>query len=229
MGAIKTLLEGDFPGLTDGLGDVSATEVELLEAAAPLLLALYGQLPGTSVESALYKLFTKKKKSPKVMSLLATTPNILQHVLRAHLQVMLWKAADHQAPPDESVDITAFGWDIQDGIPVPVTSKSDPAPPELIDVINCQCKVEGKKCITTACGCHKEHLSCMSYCYCSGEDGCCNPYTNGRDGDGGQAAEEDDTDMEDTVEDVEEDFGDDRDVECRSDQAGDISDLDCDW
>ena len=35
--------------------------------------------------------------------------------------------------------------------------------------------------------------------------------------------------MEETAEDVEEDFGDDRDVECRSDQAGDISDPDCDW
>ena len=80
IGAIKTLLEGDFPGLADGLGDVGATEAELLEAAALFLLALYGQLPRTSIESARYKLFTKKKKSPKIMTLPATTPNIFDQL-----------------------------------------------------------------------------------------------------------------------------------------------------
>jgi hypothetical protein len=135
-----------------------------MEAAIPFFIALYGQPPGTSMESAHFTLFTKKKKSLKVMTLPPTSANLLQRVLRAHLQVMLWKATGHQAPPDETADITHFGWEIPNGIPVPAIAQGGPAPPKLIDVIRCQCRVHGKKCSTEACGCHKEHLLCTSYC-----------------------------------------------------------------
>lgn len=181
ISALNTMLRGEFPGLADVLGEVNATEVNLLEAAKPFFLALYGQTPGTSMESARFTIFTKNKKSPKLMSLPPTTPNLLQHVLRAHLQVMLWKAANNQTPPDESADITKFGWKIQDNIPVPVIAEGEPVPPKLFNVIRCQCKKENKRCITEVCGCHKEHLSCTSYCHCKGNHGCCNPYTNKKD------------------------------------------------
>ena len=125
------------------------------------------------MECARYKLFTRNKKSPKVMALPPTSTNMLLHILRSNLQIMLWKAADEQAPPQESADITQFGWDIKEGIPIPVTDQGDPAPPQLIDVICCQCKVQGKQCCTGAYG----NLSCTSYCHCSGEEGCDNPYT----------------------------------------------------
>ena len=111
------------------------------------------------------------------MALPPTSANILQHALRAHLQVMLWKAADQQAPPTESTNITHFGWEFQDGVPIPVVAAGDPAPPELVDVIKCQCRAEGKKCSTVSCSCHKEHLTCTSYCNCCGEEGCYNPYS----------------------------------------------------
>ena len=199
ISALNTLLAQDFPGLADVLGEVGTTQADLIEAAKPFFAALYRQLPGTTMESARFKLFTKKKKSPKVMALPPTSANLLQHVLRAHLQTMLWKAADHQGPPDESADITHFGWEIRDGIPIPVIAQGDPAPPELIDVIQCQCRAQGKKCSTEACGCHKQHLSCTSFCNCSGDESCCNPYTTQEDaqpGDEGEVAAEDfDTDI----------------------------------
>ena len=46
------------------------------------------------------------KKSPKIQALPPTSSNLLLHVLRAHLQVMLWKAADQQAPPDVNMAIS---------------------------------------------------------------------------------------------------------------------------
>ena len=122
ISALNTLLAGDYLGLADVLGEVGTIYADLMEAAKPFFAALYHQLPGTSMESAHFTLFAKKKKSPKVMALPPTSTNLLQHVLRAHLQVMLWKAADHQAPPDESANITHFGWDIQDSIPIPVVA-----------------------------------------------------------------------------------------------------------
>ena len=76
-------------------------------------------------------LFMKKEKNPKIMALPPTSANPLQHVLRVHLQVMLWKAAD------ECYDITNFGWVIQDTIPIPAVAQGAPVPRELI---KCQCK-----------------------------------------------------------------------------------------
>ena len=131
-----------------------------------------GQQPGASMESALFMKFTKKKKSHIIQAFPPTSSNLLLHVLRAHL----WKAADQQVPPDEAADITRFGWDILDGVPFPVLAHGDLGPPQLSDVISCQCRVQGKKCSTDACGCHKEHISCTAYCNCSGEEGCCNQY-----------------------------------------------------
>ena len=51
-----------------------------------ILHALYGQQPGTSVESACFMLVTKKK-IPKLMTFPPTTPSQLQHVLRTHLKI----------------------------------------------------------------------------------------------------------------------------------------------
>jgi hypothetical protein len=197
ISALNTLLAGDFPGLADVLGEVSTTQADLMEAAKPFFNALYRQRPVTSIESARFTLFTKKKKSPKVMALPPTSANLLQHVMRAHLQVMLWKVADQQGPPNESADITNFGWEFQDSIAVPVIAQGDPAPPELIDVILCQCRAQEKKCRTEACGCHKEHLSCTSYCKCYGKEGCCNPYTKRRDA---QTRDEEGVEMDDVEE-----------------------------
>ena len=109
ISALNTLLAGDFPGFAHVLGEVGSTQTALMEVANAFFTALYRQPLGTSMESARFILFTKKKKTPKIMTLPPTSANLLQHVLRAHLQVMLWKAADQQAPPDESSDITNFG------------------------------------------------------------------------------------------------------------------------
>ena len=60
---------------------------------------------------------------------------------------------------------------------MPAVAERVPAPPQLSDVINCQCKAVVKKFSNEACGCDKEHLSCTNYCNCRGYDGCCNPHT----------------------------------------------------
>ena len=65
--------------------------------------------------------------------------------------------------PEESVDITRFEWEFKDDIPIPVIDHSDPAPSELIDIIRCQCKAQGKICSSEVCGCYKERISCTSY------------------------------------------------------------------
>ena len=101
--ALNTMISENYQGL-GALGEVGTTQQELMNAATPFFVALYSQRPAASMESARFKLFTKKKKRPKVMALPPKSA-ILQHILGAHLQVMLWKAADCDGPPDESRDI----------------------------------------------------------------------------------------------------------------------------
>ena len=91
---LNSMLDGDFPGLDDVLGEMGATHDDLLKTATTFFLALYGQPAETSIESASVTLYTRNKKSPKVKALPPTSPNLFLHVLRAHLQTMLWKAAD---------------------------------------------------------------------------------------------------------------------------------------
>ena len=88
------------------------------------------------MESVRFALFTKNKKSPKVMSLPPTSKNVFLHVLRAHLQVMLWKAAE---------------WEIRDGVPTPVAAQGDPAPKELNTVMQCQSRARDTMCSTEIC------------------------------------------------------------------------------
>ena len=112
---------------------------------------------------------------------------------------MLWKAADQQSPPGESMYITDFGWKIRDVVPVPAVAEIDPAPPQLSDVINCQRKAVGKKCSTDASGCHRGQLSCTNYYNCNGHDGCCNPHiTQGVM----QAVDDDNAEIDDTGEEI---------------------------
>ena len=56
-----------------------------------------------------------KSKSPKIEALSPMDENLWYHMLRAHLQVMLWKAADEQSAP--LLQITSFGWEIVNGVP----------------------------------------------------------------------------------------------------------------
>ena len=80
-----------------------------MEAAKTFFVALYRQQPGASMASARFTMFTKKKKSPKIQALPPTSSNLLLHVLRAHLQVMLWKAADQQDPMNMPISLSSDG------------------------------------------------------------------------------------------------------------------------
>jgi len=88
ISVLNTLFAGDFLGLADVVGEVVSTHAALMEAAKLFFVSLYRQLPGTSMGTARFTLF-KKKKSPKIMALPPTSTYLLKHGLRAHLQVML--------------------------------------------------------------------------------------------------------------------------------------------
>ena len=103
----------------------------------------YSQPPVTSMESTCYNILTKKKRkkrNPKVMALPPTSANLLQHMLCAHLQIMLWTSANCEGTAGGSRDSTNLRWYLQIKIYIPVIAEGDPAPPELLDVIQCRAR-----------------------------------------------------------------------------------------
>ena len=117
----------------------------------------------------------KNKSNLKVLP--PTDSNLMLHTLRAHLQVMLWKSASKNEPPEITKDISKFGWSTKDGV-MPVIAQQPIAPPKLLDVISCGCRSEGKACAQKSCKCHNDNMSCTEYCVCGSGDNCNNPFTS---------------------------------------------------
>ncbi|KAJ8349304.1 hypothetical protein SKAU_G00244340 [Synaphobranchus kaupii] len=190
------------------IGEEGATDLQITEAVRGFFLALYNQRESASLNIARYDIYQKRKTSPALKTLPPTEHNVHLHGRRAHLQVLLWKAADHPDPPD--VDITKFGWDKKEGekegeeVIMPVLDASPVAPPALLDIISCSCKAGLKPCTTANSSCASAGLACTSYCFCKSYDStCCNPLTHS------QQEEQDDKNVESGEED--EDRADDED------------------
>lgn len=175
VSAIKVLTQADLSELDSVLGEENATESDLIKHGTSFFCALYGQKKGTSMNTARYEIFCRRKNPPPLKSLPPTDSNLAFHIQRAHLQMKLWKAADKAAPP--SVQITDHGWEVHgDGQVMPAMCKKPIAPGNLMDVISCSCQAEGKAC-SRKCSCAASSLSCTSYCMCEGGAQCFNLLT----------------------------------------------------
>ena len=176
VSALK-VLDMDILLNMERLGEEDATLEELLAAATQFFLILYDQKDASNLNQARYNIYKKKKTKPNLKSLPPTDLNLIEHILRAHLQVMLWKSANKSEPPEKTQDITKFGWSTKDGI-MPTFAQQPIAPPMLLDVISCGCRSEGKACAQRNCKCHNDNLSCTEYCACESGDNCKNPFTS---------------------------------------------------
>ena len=168
--ALKVLMNNDIDGLQDVLGEPDISQGQLKATAGAFFLALYRQKKTDSLNSSRYKMYMSRKKPPPLKKLPPTDNNLQLHVLRAHLQMMLWKAADQRHPPVDARDIRRFGLDVKEGgVVTPSVSNAPVAPQGLLDVVRCSCSAERKACSEKRCSCHSAGLSCTEYCYCEGE------------------------------------------------------------
>ena len=178
------------------IGNENSTQQELLAASTQFFLSLYRQKNATNLNEARYNMYKKKKNKPNLKTLPPTDLNLLEHTLRSHLQVMLWKSANKSEPPKITQDITKFGWNTKGSI-MPMIAQQLIAPQMLLDVISCGCRSEGKACAQRNCKCHNDNLSCTEYCACESGSNCKNPFTTyNDDGDDDDADEDDDDDDE---------------------------------
>ena len=110
-----------------------------------------------------YNIFSTRLKVPSLMSLPPTDDSLAQHLKRAHIQAMLWQAADRNQPPN--VCLCDYGLEMSGGTPSPVRASKPVGPPELTKVIACRCSSD-TPCRRKNCSCSSTGLSCMTFCKC---------------------------------------------------------------
>ena len=175
--AVNILLKHDFEDMDRVLGNEDATQEQIMAIGRDFFLKLYGTTRVFTMNEARVSLFKKRKTPPALKNLPPTDANLMLHCLRAHHQVMLWKAASEQFPPVAAKDITKYGWYLKDGVPQPYVAQIPVAPPGLLDVVSCTCK-SNQPCKTNRCSCRKQCLPCTDYCNCTGDSSCRNQWTN---------------------------------------------------
>ena len=157
-------MNNDIDGLRDALWEPDISQGQLKATAGAFFLAIYGQKKTDSLNTARYKMYMSRKRPPPLKKLQPTDNNLQLYVLRAHLQIMLWKAADKRHPPVDARDNRRFGWDVKEGgIVTPSVSNAPVAPHGLLYVVSCSCSAERKACSEKRCNCHSAELSCTEY------------------------------------------------------------------
>ena len=112
---------------------------------------------------------------PLLRSLPPTSPNFALHMKRAHLHVMMWKAAAKRALPTAAAaaNISKVGWEVRDGsVFIPAIHTGSPV--QVMRELSCGCRSE-ETCVGGACGCPAKHIPCTTHCKCTGL--CCNPHS----------------------------------------------------
>ena len=89
---------------------------------------------------------------PPIKVLPPTSRNYTLHMKHAHLQVMLWEAADKTAAPDKAADNSKFVWEVRGGVVSPVIHTGSAAPAQVMRELSCGCRSE-QACVRGACGC----------------------------------------------------------------------------
>ena len=141
--ALSKLQQGNFPELYYVVGEETVTHEDLMRTGRNFFAALYSQPKCSSMNTARYMIYTKKKgKPPLVKSLPPTDKNLLLHMLRAHFQAFLLKAADKQNAP--SLCITEFGSVRLNNVPSPVMASGPPAPPDLMKWLVVSAGLQGR-------------------------------------------------------------------------------------
>lgn len=96
-------------------------------------------------------------------SLPPTTDALSYHILRSHLQTIIWKNCDSPFLPIK--DPEKYGWRLnEEHVYVPTLMGLEAIPSSCEKMKSCGC-LQG--CATKKCGCNKEDLPCMAICKCS--------------------------------------------------------------
>jgi len=166
------------------LGDLDAELPDVISEATAFFAACYGSQETEDMSAIRFDVWSSKmanKKltsAPELKTLPPTTVAFIQHVLRAHLQAAIWRAALDPDPP--LIDPTSHGWSHEEvsSMLLPVSLPPDVirAPDNVLKMIRCGCS-SVRPCAMNRCSCSAARLSCSLFCGCHGMEECQNDQT----------------------------------------------------
>ena len=165
-----------FKDLGEGLVPEELVDGELPSLVKPLerfLCQVYGSSTGpTSVRTLRWELWRSKNMEGEMLP--PTRSALLPHIRRVNYVAMRDKSyhTNHPALPP----IEENGWNVENGVFIPVMCLALPAPLAVIELVKCKCKTG---CVMAACSCSKNNLPCTPLCKCYGAE-CANNITSSR-------------------------------------------------
>ena len=118
--------------------------------------------------------FLFRKKQAKSDRLSPSHAALLQAILRAHFNLMVWNK--DYVPNPVLLSLSDYGWAMEKHERVPVMTHLGPAPEAIIQLVKCKCAK--KRCPTKRCQGRKAGLLCKGLCSCS-DDGDCENQQDG--------------------------------------------------
>ena len=148
----------DHPTLLSSLGNDPITEESLSEVERFVCL-VYNVPEAMTMDKARAILFTRGVAQQRLPP---TSDASKHHIMRAHLQALIWLKAIEPCPtiPNPS----ECGWQLVNGQLQPVLLTSEPVPESCINLISCGCI---EMFVTRRCGCCKAEMPYTGLCKCS--------------------------------------------------------------
>lgn len=172
--ALKVIRTGKYPLMF--LGEVDKSLTDISPECTAFILACYNQSACCSLTEARHKIWSSKvsrstASAPKLKTLPPTNEAFLENVVRAHIQVAIWKNALRATPP--ALDPTNWGWTKENGPgslePNTVPKSVQLGPECLLKLIKCTCRAD-TPCSTRRCGCRNTGMVCSVFCSCRGDE-----------------------------------------------------------
>ena len=119
-------------------------------------------------------LFMRKKDPPGIKKSLPPTKECAaEHIKRARLQVLLWRAADKTGPSWMHNQPVCVWVEIRGRYPCPCIwlCRADIADKAVLELVACGCK-STPPCSRATCSCRSGGLPCTTYCCCKGGEQC---------------------------------------------------------
>ena len=151
--------------------DPNSEESAWMAAGISFISLLYGGKTTEALNDLRYRLFSHMREPPKIRNLPPTDETAREHVKRARLQVLIWRAADKYNIP--TLKLSNYGWIKEVDVITPIHGNVSVAPNTLLQHVACGCKSE-KPCSRATCSCRSAKMPCTSYCRCKAGEPCAN-------------------------------------------------------